>query len=95
MPPRCAGRPRRSQGTHGNALGGDEGIPENVGGDGFPPPPPEGANELPPPPPERENGAPPPPPLRPQERHIEELFLRQNPPVFNGLGDPTTAGYVP
>ncbi|XP_057802860.1 uncharacterized protein LOC131018160 [Salvia miltiorrhiza] len=32
---------------------------------------------------------PPPPPL-PQHR-IEELFLRQNPPTFNGLGDPAEA----
>ena len=35
--------------------------------------------------------SPPPPPPQPQDRRVEEMFLRQNPPVFNGLGDPTVA----
>ncbi|XP_057790989.1 uncharacterized protein LOC131008107 [Salvia miltiorrhiza] len=35
---------------------------------------------------EREVTPPPPPP---QERRIEELFLRQNPPIFDGKGDPS------
>lgn len=34
---------------------------------------------------------PPLPPPPPPERRIEELFLRQNPPVFNSVGDPTEA----
>ena len=33
----------------------------------------------------------PPPPPQPQDRRIEELFLRQDPSVFNGLGDPKEA----
>ncbi|XP_042046393.1 uncharacterized protein LOC121792489 isoform X2 [Salvia splendens] len=32
-----------------------------------------------------------PPPPQPQDRRIEELFLKQCPPVFNGLGDPKEA----
>ncbi|XP_057775244.1 uncharacterized protein LOC130994224 [Salvia miltiorrhiza] len=35
---------------------------------------------------QREPTTPPPPPQ--PERRIEELFLRQNPPTFNGSGDP-------
>ena len=34
---------------------------------------------------------PPPPPAGIPERRIEEVFLRQNPPVFNGMGDPSEA----
>ncbi|XP_042056329.1 uncharacterized protein LOC121800906 [Salvia splendens] len=40
---------------------------------------------TPPPPP------PPPPPAPIPDRRVEEIFLRQNPPVFNGRGDPTEA----
>ncbi|XP_057803678.1 uncharacterized protein LOC131019010 [Salvia miltiorrhiza] len=36
---------------------------------------------------DREPTPPPPPPAR----RIEELFLRQNPPTFNGMGDPAEA----
>ncbi|XP_042009120.1 uncharacterized protein LOC121757678 [Salvia splendens] len=42
-----------------------------------------GAGAQPPPPP-------PPPPAVP-ERRVEETFLKQNPPVFNGLGNPAAA----
>ncbi|XP_042042696.1 uncharacterized protein LOC121787917, partial [Salvia splendens] len=34
---------------------------------------------------------PPPPPPAVPERRVEETFLKQNPPVFNGLGNPAAA----
>ncbi|XP_047979050.1 uncharacterized protein LOC125220967 [Salvia hispanica] len=84
MPPRRVGRPR----GRGRGRGGR--VPQIVEGNHedwrevTPPPP----SPSPPPP------SPPPPPLMqiPRiERRIEEVFLRQNPPTFNGLGDPAEA----
>ncbi|XP_042009140.1 uncharacterized protein LOC121757703 [Salvia splendens] len=80
MPPRRAGRPRgrghgRGRGQARNNLPIYEGEVQ------------EEWNEVTPPP----SPVPPPPPPQPQDRRVEEMFLRQNPPTFNGLGDPTVA----
>ncbi|XP_042012315.1 uncharacterized protein LOC121760756 [Salvia splendens] len=84
MPPRRVGRPRgrgrgRGRGQAQNNLPVYEGEVREEWEEVTPPPSP-----VPPP-------SPPPPPLQPQDRRVEEMFLRQNPPTFNGLGDPMVA----
>ncbi|XP_042005951.1 uncharacterized protein LOC121754701 [Salvia splendens] len=67
--------PRRQAGRPGRYAQAPEHVPRRNQAGG--------AGAQPPPPP-------PPPPVVP-ERRVEEIFLKQNPPVFNGLGNPATA----
>lgn len=77
MPPRRVGRPRK------------EGLPKeepegNEAGRGIPPKDEPEGNEA-------GRAIPPPLPSLPLERSIVELVLSQNPPEFNGMGDPSIA----